>query len=493
MGYRLFFMSPRGILRAAAIVILLTCAGASAVDSPAGERADGELFTYTPAVRALVTADLSTVVRARFTGVDLSLLSGKSALGRHAGGGERLRLNLFDDAVYNAVFDRLEENWSGGYTWIGHIEGEEFSQVTLAVGNGVMAGNISLPFADRFYQVRYAGNGIHAIYQIDQSSFPPEEEPIPFDYSGAAPFPAADMRLLADNGSIIDVLVVYTAAARAGAGGTAAVETLINLAVAETNTSYANSGITHQLRLMHAEEVTYDESGFDWSTTLYRFRGTADGYIDNVHSLRDSYGADCAVLIVNSSSSCGIGYLMTFVTPFFESSAFSVVSRNCATGYYSFGHELGHNMGAHHDWYVESDPGAYSYSHGFVNAGDRWRTIMAYNTECYDSGFYCTRLQYWSNPDISYGGDPMGVPVGQANEADNRQTLNNAAYTVANFRDSIYTPVPTPTPTVTPTPTPVSFPLHVNYQTEPSAVPAGYIKDHGQSYGTSGTVYYGWL
>src|SRR4030067_2904062 len=61
---------------------------------------------------------------------------------------------------------------------------------------------------------------------------------------------------------------------------------------------------------------------------------------------------------------------------------------------------------------------------------------MAYNTECGDNGFSCTRLQYWSNPDALYGGVPMGVPEGQSNAADNRKTLNNTAYTVANFRVS---------------------------------------------------------
>jgi hypothetical protein len=62
---------------------------------------------------------------------------------------------------------------------------------------------------------------------------------------------------------------------------------------------------------------------------------------------------------------------------------------------------------------------------------------MAYNTECSDLGFNCTRLKYWSNPDVLYGGQPMGVPEGQYHAADNRKTLNNTAWTVANFRQSV--------------------------------------------------------
>ncbi len=65
---------------------------------------------------------------------------------------------------------------------------------------------------------------------------------------------------------------------------------------------------------------------------------------------------------------------------------------------------------------------------------------MAYNTECSDHGFYCPRLQYWSNPDVLYEGVPMGVPEGSPYPADNRKTLNNTAYAVANFRVSTAVP-----------------------------------------------------
>jgi hypothetical protein len=151
--------------------------------------------------------------------------------------------------------------------------------------------------------------------------------------------------------------------------------------------------------------------------------------------LRDTHNADAVSFWVeDGGSSCGIAWLMVIVSPLFESFAFSVVDRECATGNYTFGHELGHNMGAHHDRYVTTGNGAYPYSHGYVYTPDRWRTIMAYNTECRDLGFNCTRIQHWSNPDINYNGVPTGVPAGQPDSADNRLTLNNTAYTVANFR-----------------------------------------------------------
>jgi hypothetical protein len=140
---------------------------------------------------------------------------------------------------------------------------------------------------------------------------------------------------------------------------------------------------------------------------------------------------------------------MTTVSATFAPNAFSIAARHCAVGNYSFAHELGHNMGARHDWYVDDAQNSpFQYNKGYVNVPGQWRTIMAYNNECQDRGGSCTRLQYWSNPDVQYGGEAMGVPAGTSVsckkndlnhprcDADNRQTLNNTAYTVANFRVS---------------------------------------------------------
>jgi len=239
---------------------------------------------------------------------------------------------------------------------------------------------------------------------------------------------------------------------------------LINSAISQTNTTYANSQIAQRLRLVYAAEVSYTESGID--TDLTRLRNNGDGYMDIVHTWRNTYGADEVALIVEYGSSypyCGIAYLMDTLTTGFESYAFATIERECVTGNLSFAHELGHNMGAHHDWYVNSSTDLFTYSHGKVNVYDHWYTIMSYYAECYDRGYSCTRLPYWSNPYVYYGGDPMGVPGGTSTscwegqwdppcDADNHRTLNESAWTVANFRQSVVDNPPDAPTSLTATP-----------------------------------------
>ncbi len=231
----------------------------------------------------------------------------------------------------------------------------------------------------------------------------------------------------------MDVMVVWTPAARSAVGGVTQMQNLVNLAVAETNQSYINSNMTQRINLTHMEEVAYTESG-DMGTDLDRLTNASDGYIDHVHTLRNTYHADLVSMFSESSQYCGIGWMMSTVSPSFEDSAFTVVAQTCATGYYSFAHEMGHNEGRGTSGIPIPAPRPTRYAHGYAYIPGQWRTIMAYDASCQASGVSCTRLQYWSNPGLLYNGVAMGVSGG-SNPADNHLALNNTCSTVANFRD----------------------------------------------------------
>ena len=115
----------------------------------------------------------------------------------------------------------------------------------------------------------------------------------------------------------------------------------IDLAISETNTAYDLSGVNTELRLVHSYlHPNYTEASSDtFGTALDDITGTSDEKMDDVHAKREQYGADLVALLIDGSQYCGIAWLGPS-----KGNMFSVTAWNCATGYYSFGHEIGHNM-----------------------------------------------------------------------------------------------------------------------------------------------------
>jgi hypothetical protein len=334
-------------------------------------------------------------------------------------------LNLFSDTSYTGVLTNVKQDeWST--TWKGRLKGKQQGYFYLVVTEDIFLAHVAS--AEGVYEVSWAGDGLYKVVQIDQSKFVDHDPAATFDAPGEI-LAEGDLDPTADTGAVIDIMIVYTDDARAAEGSTPAMKARIAMAVAETNTSYANAGVTTRLRLVHVEEYSYVETG-NLSTDLSRLTNTSDAHFTTVHSLRNTYAADMVGLIVeNGGAYCGLANAIMATA----SNAFQVTDRSCATGYYSFGHEFGHLQGARHDTTVDPTNTPYSYGHGYVHTGSsaaqRWRTVMAYDTKCNNLGYSCTRLQYWSNPAKVYLAAPMGVT-----DTKNYLVLNNTDTTVANFR-----------------------------------------------------------
>lgn len=317
---------------------------------------------------------------------------------------------------------------SGSLVWSGVIEDPGFIRVPFAQGeiqfdsiNTVMmvrdgdtiTGNVH--FNGEWYKIRPLKTGGHAIVLAEVSAMPADH---PAEYAKLPTYrmPARASQDKAD--TVYTVMVHYTSAAASASGNISAI---IDLAVAETNQGYTNSGVLIDVVLVHKSQVTYTESS-NFTTNLTRYRSTNDGYMDSIHTTRNSVAADVGVLIVNNTAYCGLASGIGSTA----STAFAAVYWDCATGYYSFGHEIGHLQSARHDPANDPSTSPYSYGHGFQrNTSPRWRTIMAYDCP---SG--CTRLNYWSNPLKLYN----GVAMGTASQSDNTRVLNNTRATIAGFR-----------------------------------------------------------
>lgn len=377
------------------------------------------------------------VARQRPVAVAFQLLDPQSA-----DAPEAIAVELFDGEVVTIQRDRVEERGHGNYTWHGRVAGQG-GDVSLTVVDGQISGSIVLfdkgTRSGRTYQVESGPDGAHALRRIDQDAFPQDHPPggeqmhAPGTHekrSNAAgtlsdtTSTTATVSTAADSGAEIDVMIVYSNQTAAAAG--TAIGAQIQQAIDSANKAYANSAIATRLRLVHYQQVAYAESG-DFNTDLNRLTSSGDGYMDDVHTLRKSHGADLVSLFIENGQYCGLAWVGPSA-----GYAFSVVNRGCATSNLSFAHELGHNFGALHDPYVDASNYPYAFGHGHANPTQRWRTVMAYNNACAAAGTSCTRIAYFSNPNQTYGSPAS--PLGTASTSDNARVHNQNAYSVANFK-----------------------------------------------------------
>lgn len=337
-----------------------------------------------------------------------------------------ITLNLAPGLVVTAQQADSYRTKDGLIVWYGILldhgsKGLQFNAintVTLVRNGDKVTGNVH--YNGEWFHVRPLKQGGHALVAVDVSRMPRDDDESLMPLVLPAP-KAASAEVATIARTVIRVMVNYTASAAAATGD---ILGLITLAVSETNQGYNNSGVQIDLQLAGTAQVTYTESGSS-NTDVTRYRITNDGYMDSIHTTRNSLTADVGVLLVNSLDACGqaAGIGSTFST------AFAVVKLDCATGAnrYSFGHEIGHLQWARHNPENDSTNTPYPFGHGYRRTSSpAFRTIMAYDcspTSC------ATRVNYWSSPYRLYGGVAMGTVATH----NNARVLNTTKTTVAGF------------------------------------------------------------
>jgi hypothetical protein len=333
-------------------------------------------------------------------------------------------------------------------TWHGIVDGTDAPATIMWWPGKAMAGIIR--HEGRLYSIRRMRGGVRtvAVVETTEDRMPPEHAPTPSrfrindrnlrddplvrtgdasemrttiarDRDATKPAPT-EITNSAQTDIAINVIVAYTQ--KAASYYTDPSRELVAFSIELANQSFRNSNLGNiKLQLVHTYQTDYVEEGQHFDH-LWRFADRDDGYLDEIHPLREKYDADVAILIVDDPTGCGLA------TRVFADAdeAFAVVHHACALMSYSVAHEVGHLIGARHELQVDGTMTPFPYGHGFVN-GTKWRDIMSYKASC--NG--CTRLPIWSNPNVFVKGDRAGSP-----KEDNARVIAEQAARITFFRAS---------------------------------------------------------
>ena len=260
-----------------------------------------------------------------------------------------------------------------------------------------------------------------------------------------------------DDGSpaVIDILVLY---APSLLNVLTHDEVIAQLREAEgvTNTIFTNSDINARVRIIGVQSADLHGSSV---------RELLDGIIvrslgldlrftyqpgpdwDLVSNLRDTAGADIVVTVSGSATETLAGTLQGIAASIPEPvmadhsdlpvAVFSVLIAPSIASYnfsYAFAHELGHLLGGKHDRTTQpgrltQDP-TLDYAHGYVTADRAYVTIMGYERPAEGS----RRIPYFSNPDKTWQGQPLGIALGKPGASDMAHLFRLSTRIVARYR-----------------------------------------------------------
>lgn len=474
---------PATSLAPRAVVTAPTAAPAAAVPSPVEIvsmetplGADQLLGFVQPANAAELNATLHALsTEVRYVRINREFIEGKQSPFWQPRDTGRIVLPLPDGGTATVVIQESESLGLRRFTSVGKIEGKPDSRAIFAYNEGFLHAHVEDPDLGE-YELRAATAEVEQYYKVD---------PALLKGCGSAVTPLVDADALAEAarrkvaqanllpaGDLatgddrpaeastvganvqVDLMMLYTSAVLptlSGTARTAAIQSAMDAAVALLNNDLQASLAQARVRLVRIAQVTYagDEINTDaasWqSTMLSRLRLTSDGFMDEIHALRDQVGADLVCLSEwrFDTATAGIAYTMTvdafdhFTNPAF---GFAVVQYDYMTVQHIFPHEIGHTLGNTHNRENSTGPGAYPYSYGYrytATSGTRYRDIMSYDISGSTNQTTYRVLGYFSTPLVTPSqspGMPIGITAGLTGEADCARSMDQVAFEVSAYR-----------------------------------------------------------
>ena len=366
--------------------------------------------------------------------------------------GDHIELALFDDAVFKAEISNVTRYPNGGVGVTARLDGQ--GTVYLSYFHGELAAFVEVSDGTAFSIERR--DGLYYAVEIDRANSDvlegaePKVAPVPDEaaetFSALGVMSSSVVTGAPAGSTIIDVMIVYTPAAKSWAATNNGIENVIGGAMQRANTAHTNSDTQVYLNLVHSEEVSYTEQGIYKDLTNLTLVGDAYVALDEVQTLRDQYKADLVCLLEKTDDAGGLGWLLTGTngSPLY---AFCVVRVQQASWTYTAVHEWGHNMGCNHSKTQVVQPGTssgiYPYSAGWqwddtkVTSPKRgYCTVMTYEDANNDGTNEYVRVAYFSNPTNYYVGNSTNA-TGHAENGDNARTIRNTRAVISAYREAL--------------------------------------------------------
>lgn len=361
--------------------------------------------------------------------------------------GDELTFLLFDGVEITVRVTERTESPLGGESFLGEVSGYDGvkNAVVLQTEEGLTV-DIQDFANSRVYTIVSTAGGV-TVNEIDPSlnavtPTTPVSPELPSKNRALLSSPA--LGSTPDQAStLVDVLVAYDTPAatwaRQNGGG---ITNFATMAVQKMNTVLENCGLSSSFRYrLVGVMAVAAEGGTDLNGVLDATR-SGTGAWASIKAKRDEVGADIVSTFIDTGSASGttgLGYSLDS-TPIssFSEWPYNVCAVRAVSSSHTMTHEVGHNIGAGHASAVDPNqispgPQLYDYSAGYYftgSDGKKYHTIMAYYYDGFGTNY--TAVPYFSSPNISY----MGTPVGDATH-DNVRTIQNTYLAASKWRDQV--------------------------------------------------------
>lgn len=355
-----------------------------------------------------------------------------------------------DNSSITAHINQIIPSVNGGWSAVGFLNNRQLNSFVLSYSpsTGKVLSSMNMNSEHTFFEIRYDSYQSQHIL-VEKDPHRTDELPCIHDDQVLIPENLPQNKRLRSlktshdhETSVIDVMIVYTPNAENWANANSSgIANIVNSAMATANLIAVNSELDIEFRLVHSRRIEYTESG-NSALDLERltaapgfnpFGSESAGYMDEVHSLRDQYGADLVALFTETDDTGGLAWIINRISGV-EQYAFSITRVQQASGR-THAHEMGHNFGNLHSRNQNVNPaedgtGLFDYSTGWRwtgNDGFEYASVMTYLEGA-------SQALLFSNPDVLYEGVPSGSYEGEFAPADNARSMRQVQHVVEDYR-----------------------------------------------------------